>query len=131
MHTGAYESLQQVMNHYNNPNNTVDDFFEDGGWCSLQQFVGVQNCESLYPEARQNSDAVLAKVNTERNQNDPAALPNTNLNNGERNDIIAFLRTLTDPCVEDRTCLSAWLPTSDEAADELQLNAIDINGNPL
>jgi len=131
MHTGAYESLQQVMNHYNNPNNTVDDFFDDGGWCSLQQFLGVQNCASLYPEARQNSNAVLAKANAERNQNDPAALPNINLNNGERNDIVAFLQTLTDPCVEDRACLSDWIPDAGEAADELQLNAIDIDGNPL
>ena len=102
-----------------------------GGWCALQQFDGVQNCATLYPGARQNSNAVLAKVNTERNQNDPAALPNINLNNGERNDIVAFLRTLTDPCVEDRVCLSEWIPSSAEAADELQINAIDINGNAL
>ncbi len=131
MHTGAYESLQQVLVHYNNPNGTVDDFFDDGGWCALQQFDAVQNCATLYPDARRNSNAVLAKVNTERNQNDPAALPNINLNNGERNDIVAFLRTLTDPCVEDRVCLSEWIPGSAEAADELQLNAIDINGNAL
>jgi len=131
MHTGAYESLQQVMNHYNNPNGTVGDFFDDGAWCSLQQFDGVQNCAALYPNAEQNSNQVLAKVNTERDQNDPAALPNINLNSGERNDIIAFLRTLTDPCVEDRACLSAWIPTSDEAADGMQLNAIDINGDSL
>jgi cytochrome c peroxidase len=131
MHTGAYETLQQVLRHYDNPNNTVDDFFDDGGWCTLQQFDNVQDCESLYPNARQNSNAVLAKSNTERNRNDPAALPNINLNNGQRNDIIAFLRTLTDPCVQDRACLSDWIPNNDEAADELQLNAIDINGNAL
>jgi cytochrome c peroxidase len=131
MHTGAYESLQQVMNHYDNPNGEVDDFFDDGAWCTLQQFDGAQNCAALYPNAEQNSNQVLAKVNIERNQNDPAALPNVNLNNGERNDIIAFLRTLTDPCVEDRACLAAWIPASDEAADEVQLNAVDINGDPL
>ncbi len=131
MHTGAYETLQQVVNHYNNPNATVDDFFDDGGWCDLRQFENVENCTTLYPNARQNSNAVLAKVTMERNQNDPAALQNVNLNNGERNDIIAFLQTLTDPCVEDRSCLSAWIPTSGEAADELQLNAVDINGDLL
>lgn len=131
MHTGAYESLQQVMNHYNNPNNTVDDFFDDGGWCALQQFDDVQNCAALYPNALQNSNAVLAKVVQERNQNDPAALPNLNLNNGERNDLVAFMQTLTDPCVEDRACLADWIPTTGEAADQLQLNAVDINGNLL
>jgi cytochrome c peroxidase len=130
-HTGAYETLQQVLGHYNNPNGTVNNFFDDGGWCTLQQYVGVQDCASLYPNARRNSNAVLAKVNTERNQDDPAALPTISLNNGERNDIVAFLRTLTDPCVEDRGCLAAWIPTDDEAADDFQLNAIDISGNEL
>ena len=88
-------------------------------------------CAALYPNAQQNSADVLAKINIERNQNDPAALPNINLNNRERNDIVAFLRTLTDPCVLDRTCLSPWIPGIDEAADDLQLNAVDISGDPL
>jgi cytochrome c peroxidase len=129
MHTGAYESLQQVLGHYNNPNGTVDDFFDDGGWCELEQFAGVQNCAALYPNAEQNSDDVLAKVNRERNQDDPAALPNIDLANGERNDIVAFLQTLTDPCVESRACLAAWIPTAAEAADGQQLEAVDSNGD--
>lgn len=131
MHTGAYQSLQEVLAHYNNPNGTVDDFFDNGAWCSLQQFDNIQNCAALYPNAERNSNQVLAKINTERNQNDPAALPNINLNNGERNDIVEFLETLTDPCVEDRACLADWVPVADDAADDEQLNAIDINGNPL
>lgn len=131
MHTGAYETLQAVLNHYDNPDDAVDDFFDDGGWCALAQFDGVQNCTALYPNARQNSQAALNKIDMERRQNDPAALPNVNLNNGERNDIVAFLRTLTDPCVTSRACLSPWIPTGAEAADNLQLNAVDGNGNAL
>ena len=131
MHTGAYETLQAVLNHYDDPDDEVDDFFDDGGWCQLEQFEGVLNCSTLYPDAESNSQAVLNKMDDERRQNDAAALPNINLNNGERNEIIAFLRTLTDPCVMSRACLSPWIPTADEAADELQLNAVDINGNAL
>lgn len=131
MHSGAYESILQVVRHYDNPNNTVDDFFDDGGWCSLQQYAHVQNCASLYPSARQNSNAALNKIVTERNQGDPAALPNINLDNAERNQIVAFLVTLTDPCVQNRQCLAPWIPTPDEAADEHQLNAIDVNGQEL
>ncbi len=131
MHSGAYISLQEVLRHYNNPNNTVDDFFDDGGWCTLPQFADIANCAALYPTAQQNSNAALQKVATERNQNDPAALPNVNLNNNERSDIVSFLQTLTDPCVEDRACLSPWIPASADAVDEHQLNAIDINGNEL
>ncbi len=131
MHTGAYVTLQQVVRHYDNPGNAVDDFFDDGGWCALPQFQGVQNCEALYPTARQNSNAALSKVDTERRQNDPAALPNANLNNGERNQIVAFLATLTDPCVEDRQCLAPWIPAPGEAADDHQLNAVNVNGDAL
>jgi cytochrome c peroxidase len=131
MHTGAYESLDAVLDHYDDPNDAVDDFFDDGGWCQLEQFDGVPNCASLYTNARRTTQAVLDKMANERARNDPAALPNVNLNNGERNDILAFLRTLTDPCVTDRACLSPWTPASNEAADDLQLNAVDINGNAL
>lgn len=131
MHVGAYEFLQQVLEHYNDPNGTVEDFFDDGAWCSLQQFDGVANCETLYPNAEQNSNEALTKVSIERKQNDPAALPAINLDINERNDIVAFLRSLTDPCVVDRECLAPWIPTAAEAVDEQQLNAIDVNGNPL
>jgi len=131
MHTGAYESLGEVLDHYNNPNGSVNDFFDAGGWCQLEQFATVPDCGNLYPNARQNTNQVLGKVNNERNANDPQALPNINLNPGERNDIVAFLRTLTDPCVLDRACLSPWIPDVQEAADDHQLNAVDVNGNPL
>ena len=130
-HAGAYESLQEVLRHYDNPDNTVDDFFDDGGWCQLEQFDNVANCSNLYPNARQNSIQALNKIQNERNQNDPQALQNINLNNGERNAIVAFLQTLTDPCVTNRTCLAPWIPTASDGVDGLQLNAVDINGNAL
>lgn len=131
MHTGAYESLQDVLRHYDNPNNTVDDFFDDGAWCQLEQFEIVANCADLYPNARQNSNEALNKIQTERSQNDPAALPDINLNNNEQNAIVAFLQTLTDPCVTSRACLAPWIPAANEAVDEHQLNAVDISGSTL
>ena len=131
MHTGAYESLDDVVRHYDNPNGTVDDFFDDGGWCALEQFENLPDCEDLYPFAEQNSNAALNKVDQERRQNDPAALENINLNNGERRDIVMFLEALTDPCVESRLCVSPWIPAPGDAADEHQLNATDAIGNAL
>lgn len=131
MHTGAYETLQQVLQHYDGPRGEVDDFFDDGGWCQLEQYANVANCENLYPGSRQNTDQALNKIDDERDANDPQALPNINLNNNERDQIVAFLQTLTDPCVESRVCLSPWIPTANEAADDHQINAVDINGNAL
>ena len=131
MHAGAYETLGEVMQHYNNPNGTVDDFFDDGGVCQLEQFEDIPNCESLYPGALQNSIAALDKVDEEQDQNDPQALPNININNNERNQLVQFMETLTDPCVTDRACLAPWIPLSEEAPDENQVNAFDANGNLL
>ena len=131
MHSGAYETLDDVLDHYNNPAGTVDDFFDDGGACQLEQFETVANCANLYPNGRQNTNLALMKVNQERASNDPLALPDININNQERNQIEAFLRTLTDPCVESRACLAPWIPAANDAADDHQLNAINVNGNPL
>ena len=39
--------------------------------------------------------------------------------------------TVADPCIEDRDCLSPWIPTPEEAPDDHQLNAVDANGKPL
>ncbi|MFK5913764.1 MAG: cytochrome c peroxidase [Woeseiaceae bacterium] len=44
-------------------------------------------------------------------------------------DLVAFLKTLTDPCVKDRACLAPWIPdTNNLGPDGLQLNATDSSG---
>ena len=129
-HAGAYESLQQVLQHYNNPANTVRDFFDDGGACTLAQFENRADCAALYPNAPSNSEAALAKLGAERDGND-ALFPNLNLNNNERADIVAFLQSLTDPCVQNRQCLAPWIPENGPGVDDQQLNARDADGNLL
>jgi cytochrome c peroxidase len=47
-------------------------------------------------------------------------------------DLVAFLETLTDPCVLDRECLAPWI--ADPAIDDVDghlLVAIDQDGKPL
>jgi hypothetical protein len=38
---------------------------------------------------------------------------------------------LTDSCTLDRACVAPWIPLPEEAPDENQLNATDIDGNLL
>jgi cytochrome c peroxidase len=47
-------------------------------------------------------------------------------------DLVAFLETLTDPCVLDRECLAPWIadPGTDDVDGHL-LVAIDQDQNPL
>ena len=60
-----------------------------------------------------------------------AGLFNVNLNSQERNQLVEFLPSLTDPCVLSRSCLAPWIAAEDEAADGHQLHAVDANGNRI
>ncbi|GLQ32960.1 cytochrome-c peroxidase [Litoribrevibacter albus] len=131
-HVGAYQTLEDVVRHYTNPQRRVNDFFDDGGWCQLEQFEDIANCSSLYPNAEANSQLALNKLAQDRINNDTRFPQNPRLNGTEVNQLVAFLEALTDPCVEDRDCLDPWIPdTSDTGPDGNQLNAVDRNGDLL
>lgn len=131
-HVGAYETLEDVVRHYTNPRGQVDDFFDEGGWCSLTQFQDVTNCTSLYPNAEANTNRALAKLGDERDNGTARFNQNPRLSPTEVNQLVAFLEALTDPCVEDRTCLNPWIPdTSSSGPDGNQLNATNNEGNFL
>ncbi len=58
-------------------------------------------------------------------------LSNQSYDEEDIQDLAAFLRTLTDPCVKDRQCLLPWLVDSDIDPDGLRIEAVDINLQPL
>ncbi|WP_242065805.1 cytochrome-c peroxidase [Moritella sp. F3] len=130
-HAGAFNSLERVVRHYNNPNRSINDYANDNEWCQLAQFDHVANCTNLYPNVRTNGQLALDKLDNER-QNGTSRLPNINLNNDEIDQLVAFLESLTDPCIEDRDCLAAWIAdeTTDNPDDQVLIGT-DINGNPL
>lgn len=130
-HVGAYNTLRQVVDHYDNPGNEVDDYFDDGGWCQLPQFTTIEDCQDLYPRARANSQLVLQRLNRNRDQG-ISLLQNPQLGNQETSDIVSFMEALTDPCVLDRDCLAPWIadPAS-PGPDGQQLNARDRSGDLL
>lgn len=131
-HTGAYETLSQVVRHYTNPRGRVDDFFDDGGWCQLEQFDNLADCAALYPNAESNSNLALTKLDAERQAGTSRFPQNARLNNNEVNQLVAFLEALTDPCINDRSCISPWIPDTDNTGpDGNQLNAVDQNNNLL
>ncbi len=130
-HTGAYETLLDVIDHHVDPRGAAERFFNAGGWCGLGQFEEAKDCSGAYETARRNTAAALAKVARERKLGDPAALPEVSLTGIQRKQIVAFLLTLTDPCVTERECLSPWIPDASDAADKHQLNAVDWQGKAL
>ncbi len=121
-HAGSYASLDEVLRHYTNPTGTVDNFFNRSGWCQIAPFTGVDNCTSLYPNARANTELALQKLTRERSIQ-RTGFPRINLNGQQRDDVVAFLNTLTDHCASDPNCVSQWVPENDGGPDGQQLNA--------
>lgn len=62
---GAYGSLDRVLRHYNNPRNAVDNYFDNDRLCDLDQFENVNNCNSLYNNARSHSFDAISKLEDE------------------------------------------------------------------
>jgi cytochrome c peroxidase len=91
---------------------------------------GTTSCASLYPNAQANSQQAVAKLNQEQ-QAQTSRLGRIRLNNTQVDELVSFLAALTDPCVENRECLSDWIPAANEAPDNHQINAINQNGQTL
>lgn len=129
-HAGAYPTLEAVVRHYVNPNQSIQAYFANGGWCQLPQFEGRADCELLYPNAILNTQAALRKVNQEVQMQMTPFIP-PQLDEEQIAQLVAFLEALTDDCVEDRDCLAPWIPDAEEAVDEHQLNAVNGVGELL
>lgn len=127
-HSGSYQTLEEVVRHYVNPRQAIDDFFDRGGICGVPQFQEVNNCLSLYPNNEDNSALALDKLNSDR-QDGSSLFTSPRLNNNEVMALVAFLEALSDPCVTNRECLSDWIPdNTNTGPDGQQLNGVSDSG---
>ena len=130
-HSGAFRTLTDVVRHYVNPQASVNGYFQRGGACQLPQFNGIEDCQSLYPNNQANSQLAIQKLGQERNLG-VSLFRSPRLDAEQVAQLVAFLEALTDPCVQDRSCLAPWIPdTEDTGPDGQQLNASDAAGNLL
>lgn len=133
-HSGSMHDLEQVVRHYINPNQSIADFVANEnnmGVCNLPQFKEMDDCSSIYQNAQSNSESALAKLVAQQNAGTSKIFKNLQLSDTQVNNLVAFLEALTDPCVKDRECLIPWIPEPSESVDNLQLDAVDINGELL
>lgn len=124
-HSGAYESLEGIVRHHLNVEQAVAAF----DYTQLSQ-EGIQT-QNATVNTQNAVNQLLANRKASTIDN-PNALQNVSLTNIQVNDLLAFLETLTDPCVEDRQCLASWIPGENEPdPDGLRVKPVDANGNPL
>jgi cytochrome c peroxidase len=121
-HDGAYKSLEDIIRHNANPEAAVAAY--DFSLKSLDSYVQHDNAVA-------NTQAALAQFKALQSRGVSKLTP-VNLSDTQVTQLADFLRSLTDPCVKDRTCLAPWIPENkDGGVDGLQLNAVDAKGNPL
>jgi cytochrome c peroxidase len=133
-HAGAYANLETVFNHYAIPHDTVLDWLDARRWCFLPPLTTDPGCQASAGRVETNSLAALARMDSIRASDPANGLPVVDLAAVPIQTIpsvVAFLRSLTDPCLLDRSCFGRWIPSPAEAPDGFQLNAVDAQGRPL
>lgn len=121
-HAGAFFTLKDVIRHHLNPEASAMNYTRTDSYT----FITNEQMNDVAVNTQQAVQQLLA--------NREAGIPSIRdvvLSEQEIADIEAFLRSLTDPCVKDRDCLSPWIPASGGAAYLRQLDGIDRNGNNL
>ena len=111
-HSGAYNSLESIVRYHLNPEAELSNFnfLQLDSGTQTSNAVTNTNAALLQREA---VDMQTGVINTR-----------TQLSNDQINDLVSFLKTLTDPCVKDVSCLSPWIPSLTETdPDGTRLNA--------
>jgi cytochrome c peroxidase len=119
-HAGGSITLEQAIRTHLNPQTALNDYDYSQLDPNIQAFDMVVNTQNAIDKLVENR------------KNGIPSIEDINLTDTQVKELIAFLETLTDPCVEDRECLSKWIPdASDTNPDTLRLNAVDGDGNYL
>ncbi len=122
-HAGAYTTLENMVRHMLDPEQAIANY--DFSQLDAAQNLKVSNMLT-------NTQFALNQLVANRTNNVSGVHQNVVFTEDDVNDLVAFLKTLTDPCVKDRTCLSPWIPAGmGSGPDGLKLNAIDNTGASL
>ncbi|MFS1525705.1 cytochrome-c peroxidase [Microbulbifer sp. 2304DJ12-6] len=119
-HAGAYTTLENAVRHHLNPQAALDGY----DWTQLDATIQAANM-------LEKTQLAINTLLQNRAEGLPS-LQDVDLNNQQFDDLMAFLATLTDPCIADRACIGQWIPDAgDTNPDGLRVEAIDENSNPL
>lgn len=119
-HAGGSATLEQTIATHLNPQQALNNYDYSQLDPNIQAFDMVVNTQRAV-------DKLVAN-----RANGIPSIENMSLTETQISELMAFLEALTDPCVEDRECLSKWIPdASDTNPDTLRINAVDGDGNYL
>ena len=123
-HSGVFNTLDAVVRHHLNAAQSVAAF----NTASVSKDGGPLNVNF----SKQHTAYALRQLEKQRAARKPGVLRDVALTDDQVHDVVAFLKTLTDPCLKDQRCLAQWLPAaSDPDPDGLRLCAKDRTGAAL
>jgi cytochrome c peroxidase len=97
-HSGVFGSLEEVVRHHLDPQESLTGY--DPEKVPLAASIHFQeNQQELLTHLHEHSLRVISTFQEPRSFEEEDVA-----------DLVAFLKTLTDPCVKDRSCLSPWIP---------------------
>jgi cytochrome c peroxidase len=116
-HSGSFDTMEEVIKHHVNPKESLTHY--DYGLSTLNQ-QGIKNERS-----KEFSFKALEKLDKDI-INHSSILPSVSISSIGISDIVAFLNTLTDPCIEKIECLQSWVPVESENMEPLNLLHISV-----
>ena len=101
-HDGAYTTLEGIVRHHLNPAQAVATY----DFSQLDPSIQTEHM-------MENTTKALAQLESNRMMGllEPQVV---HLTDGQVADLIAFLRSLTDPCVTSEACLAPWMIGEDD-----------------
>lgn len=123
-HTGVFNSLRDMVKHHLRVEDSVRSF----DFATISRAGGPINTSF----AREHTQYALDMLRAQRAAGKPGVIQDVALTEPQIDDIVEFLKTLTDPCLKSRKCLANWIPGStDPDPDGLRLCAVDRSGRQL
>ncbi|WP_299075182.1 cytochrome c peroxidase [uncultured Paraglaciecola sp.] len=119
-HAGGSSTLEQAIRTHLDPQAALDHYDFSELDPSIQTTDMVINTQNAIDKLQANRAAGMA------------SMPELSLTDTQVTELLAFIDTLTDPCVTDLACMSQWVPSADDSdPDGLRIHAIDGNGKHL
>jgi len=107
-HAGAYTSLEAVTEHMLSPEKSAKNY----------DITQLKQKNIIVKDVKVNTlEALNYGIHIESKPN---------ITKDDVRYLVSFLKSLTDPCVNDRDCMSKWIPAADmNDPDGLMLHAVD------
>ncbi len=95
-HDGAYTSLEAITRHMLSPVKSAKAYDPKQ---LKQKHIALKDVK------KNTQEALLAGIHL---------TPKPVIEKGDVTDLVNYMKSLTDPCVKDRACLSKWIPNANE-----------------